>query len=147
MSTKKNDLAAGVVAGLAGTAAYTVLSSRLKKRAVRQESVQPLTALTAREPESAKSTMVNASLHWGYGAWGGIARALVAKKLTGAKAEVAHLAVIWLPWRLLLAASKAKNTRIGKRELAVDFVKHATYVLVTGAAHRALSGRAVPPAR
>jgi hypothetical protein len=145
MSTKKSELLRGAVAGVAGTAAYTILSSRLKKRAVRHESVQPLTALTTREPAGKKSVLLNATMHWGYGAWGGVARTLIARRLRGVPAEAAHLAVIWLPWRLLLAAKS--GLRIGPRALAVDFGKHATYVLVTGAAHRALSERDTRPAR
>jgi hypothetical protein len=145
MSTTKNELLRGAVAGFAGTAVYTVLSGRLKKAAVRQESVQPLTALTTRAPEDGKSLLLNAIMHWGYGAWGGVARALIARRLRGVPAEAAHLAVVWLPWRLLLAAKS--GPRIRPSALALDFGKHATYVLVTGAAHRALSGRDAPPAR
>jgi hypothetical protein len=74
-----------------------------------------------------------------------VARALITRRLRGVPAEAAHLAVIWLPWRLLLATKSGART--GPSALAVDFGKHATYVLVTGVAHRALSGPDAPPAR
>ncbi|MFS8099449.1 hypothetical protein LFM09_20195 [Lentzea alba] len=123
-------------AGLAGTAGYTLLSKTLKARAAtHHESVQPVTVAAALTGTEAKpSGGLNFVLHWGYGAWGGVARGLVERRLSGWRAEAAHLAVIWLPWRLMLLAKRGHRT--SPQALALDFVKHSVYVLVTGAVHR-----------
>lgn len=123
-------------AGLAGTAGYTLLSKALKARATtHHESVQPAAVAAAFTGTEEKSKgALNFALHWGYGAWGGVARGLVERRLSGWRAEAAHLAVIWLPWRLMLLAKRGHRT--SPQAFALDFVKHSVYVLVTGAVHR-----------
>ena len=98
-------------------------------------------SITGDDRGTAESRLLNAALHWGYGAAGGAARVLVERGgLTGWRREAAHLAAIWLPWRALLLA-----TRRAKRDtwtaLALDALKHTVYVLVTGRVYRMLSER------
>ncbi|MCE6993969.1 hypothetical protein LZG04_03955 [Saccharothrix sp. S26] len=130
-------------AGLAGTAGYTLLSRALKARAAdHHESVQPVTVAAALTTgaEVRPRGPLNFALHWGYGAWGGVARGLLERRgLSGWRAEAAHLAVVWLPWRLLLRAKRGHRTR--PSALALDFAKHSVYVLVTGAVHRGIRQR------
>jgi hypothetical protein len=132
------DAVTGVVAGIAGTAGYTVLSAALKRRGTQPAAVAA--ALTG-APDADKRRALNAVLHWGYGVSGGLARiGLVRAGLSGWRLDLAHLAAIWLPWRLLLAASgKGKPRDAG--ELAVDAGKHLVYVLGAGAAQRLLIHR------
>ncbi|WP_443224274.1 hypothetical protein [Streptomyces sp. 4N509B] len=93
---------------------------------------------------AASSRLVNATLHWGYGALGGVSRAvLVRRGAAGWRLEVAHLAAVWGPWLALLALS-GRAGRLGGRALLVDGGKHVVYVLVTGRALDLLS--AGPPA-
>lgn len=134
-------LAKDAVAGVAGAVVYTKFSALLKARLRPHESVQPLQAAKALTKSGTKSgsKILNSALHWGYGAWGGLLRGvLVRSGLTGWRAEVAHLVTFWLPWRLILLGGGKRATG---RELAVDLVKHATYVAVVGVAHRGLTKR------
>lgn len=126
MPVSRSELGRGAVAGLAGTVAYTALSAQLKQRSGAPAAPRPLGVSTVQ--------------HWGYGAWGGVVRALVEHRgLRGPAAEAAHLGAFWLPWRLLLAAA---GKRTGARALAVDLAKHTVYVGITGLAYRALAHQA-----
>lgn len=145
MSITRSEVAVGAAAGVVGTAAYTALSAWLRARGTTGASVQPLAVAGAYAPTRADAPGgagrrgLDAVLHWGYGTWGGAARAiLVHRGLHGVHGELAHLGVFWLPWRLAVAGS---GRRTKPRALAIDLLKHVVYVLVTGIAHRALEER------
>lgn len=127
-----------ILAGFFGTVCYTAASAALKRRGI-GVSTQPgevATALGGRE--AARSAAANAALHWGYGIYGGVVRAALARRgLSRCRLEAAHLGAVWLPWRVLLALSGKK-----KPGLLLDCGKHLVYVLSTGAALRLLSGDA-----
>jgi hypothetical protein len=119
--TRRPPVLGGVVAGIAGTAGYTVLSSALKRRGIGVDAqpAQVATALTGTTQDNGaehRSAVLNAALHWGYGAFGGVTRTgLIAAGLSG--------------WRLLLSG-KGKPQTAGA--LLVDCGKHLVYVLATG---------------
>ncbi|MFG2830727.1 hypothetical protein ACGFWI_25185 [Streptomyces sp. NPDC048434] len=139
-----------VIAGIAGTAAYTVASTQLKRRGIGGGiTTQPgevATALTGQRdpagttgPAHPSAELVNALLHWGYGALGGLSRAaLVRRRVSGWQLELAHLGAVWLPWLALLALS-GKGQRVNGQVLLVDGGKHLVYVLVAGRTFHLLS--------
>jgi hypothetical protein len=134
----------GVAAGIVGTAGYTALSTALKRRGTQPAAVAA--ALTG-APDAGRRRTLNTVLHWGYGVSGGLTRiGLVRAGLSGWRLDLAHLAAIWLPWRVLLAASGAGKPR-DAGELAVDAGKHLVYVLGAGATQRLLTQRAVTNTR
>lgn len=134
---------AEVVGGIAGTAAYTVVSTALKHIGVSTHAVQSgavAAALTG--SERAHRKWVNTVLHWGYGVCGALARTgLVATGLSGWRLILSHLLAVWLPWRaLLIIAGQGKSFELGA--LLVDVGKHLVYVLGAGATSRLLGRRA-----
>jgi hypothetical protein len=135
----------GVLAGLAGTVAYTAVSSVAKRRlAGARGSAQPAevaAALAGRSADARDARLLNAALHWSYGAAGGVTRTLLERAgLRGWQMEVAHFAAVWLPWRLLVLAQRQKGHAgsTGATPLATDAVKHAVYVVAVGRAYEAL---------
>ena len=133
--------AVALVAGLAGTTAYTAVSAVLRRQGMTGARVRPVEvagALTGAAAGPGRQRLADGLLHWGYGSWGGVLRLLVARRWRGWRADAAHLAAFWLPWRLLALAGRRRTP---PRELALDLAKHAVYVAAAGATARALRRR------
>lgn len=114
--TSKSELAYAVTSGLAATAVYTATSAGLRK-------LDP--------GQAAGRVRVASPLHWGYGVWGGVLRMMLVRRgVTGVRADLAQLAIFWLPWRVLAPAPTGS-----RREQAVavsrDLTKHVVYVAVS----------------
>ncbi len=113
------DVATGVVAGVVGTAAYTVTSAVLTPGGGRPVSG----SATAHQPRSGTDIAV----HWGYGAIQGIVAVALGRLLPRPAATIAHLAIAVGPWWLKqLVGSHSLPAHPGS-----DLVKHGVYVVVT----------------
>lgn len=146
MSTSLGDVAAdfgkGLFAGLAGTVAMTVSSTLEMKLSGRGASTTPAQAAEAvldveptdEESESRFSNLV----HWGYGTgWGGVRGILGTAGLTGPKATVAHLALVWGSEQIVLPALNvsAPVFKYGSKAVATDLLHHTVYATATGLAY------------
>lgn len=135
------NLGKGLVAGLAGTAAMTAVSTLEMKIRGRESSTTPADAamkvfgLQERDEES-KEQFSNA-VHWAYGTVWGAARGIIASTgLKGAPASAVHFAAVWGAALVMLPALKVAPppSEWGAEELAIDALHHLVYVSAAGTA-------------
>lgn len=157
---QEKPLLRGLAAGLVATAAYTAVSALLHSRATAVDGVDGDDADATRDrPCGVTAELVGAvqggentrraldtAVHWGYGAACGTVRTVLERRgVYGWRADAAHLAVVWLPWRvaLVLRDLKRGSGPPRPRTLAHEALKHGVYVVVAGRAHTLLgaSGR------
>jgi hypothetical protein len=136
------DVGKGLFAGAAGTAAMTVSSTVEAKLRGRADSSAPATAAAAVlgvEPvdDDARQRFNNLA-HWGYGiGWGGVRGAMSTTGLAAVPATLAHLGAVWGSEQVVLPATGAAPpaTEWGAKEIAIDLLHHAVYVVATGLAY------------
>lgn len=146
-------IGAGLLAGLAGTAAMTA-SSRLEAR-LRRRHAPPATAPVAKNAlgiESFRSPAAEARFaelaHWGYGAgWGVVHGALRALGFRPKAATAAHYAGVWGGALVLLPSHDVVPPVFlrGRTEVAVEVWHNLVYAAATGAAYELLAGRRGSP--
>ena len=135
----------GLFAGLAGTAAMTLVSTLEMKARGREASTTPVDAVSKVfdiEPvdEDARMRLSNIT-HWAYGtAWGAARGVISAAGLKGHAATAAHFAAVWGAALVMLPALKVAPppNEWGAKELALDALHHAVYAAATGAVYEAL---------
>lgn len=139
----------GLLSGLAGTAAMTLLQTLEMKLSGRSGSDTPARAvgktlrIQPRDPVGRQR--LTQAVHWSYGTgWGLMRAALQGVGLRGWPATVAHLGAVWgsalvtLP-RMDLAPPVR---RWGWKTLATDFGHHAVYAAAAGFVYDALEQQA-----
>ncbi|NKY97195.1 hypothetical protein [Nocardiopsis alborubida] len=146
-SLRRHQLMRALVSGCVATAAYTAASSLLRHRhggahagegaaaPVDRPAAVAAELTGGREPRRERRVLVDTAVHWGYGIMCGLARPLLENgEVRGWRADAAHLAVVWLPWRaLLVVRDLRRGTPLPEpRVLTRELVKHGVYVLVAG---------------
>jgi hypothetical protein len=141
-----NNIAKGLLAGLAGTAAMTVSSTIEEKLRGREPSSAPadatakVLAIDSFPDERTKSAFGNA-VHWTYGTgWGAVRGLLRGLGLPPLAATALHFAAVWGNEQVALPSLGVAPplTEWGAEEIAIDVFHHVVYVSATGAAYEAL---------
>lgn len=153
----ENRVIRGLVSGCVATVAYTAASALLRARfdgsaapeggasASADRPAAVAAELTGRTGRRRGQRVLDTAVHWGYGTACGTARVFLDRRgVHGWRADAAHLAVVWLPWRVLLTA---RDLRRGSgapepRTLVHELVKHGVYALVAGRVYALLEDRA-----
>jgi hypothetical protein len=140
-------IGAGLIAGLAGTAAITISQLIEMKITGRQPSTVPADAvaktLDVKATDEGQKPKVAQEVHWAYGTGLGITRGLLA--LSGLKswpATLVHFSAVWGGSMILLPALElAPAVREQKpKSILIDGLHHAVYALVTGFVYDAITG-------
>lgn len=136
------DFGKGLFAGLAGTAAMTASSTLEMKLSGRGESTTPAEAaeevLDVEPPDEEAKSQFSNLIHWGYGTgWGGVHGLLASAGLSGSKAAVAHLALVWGSEQIVLPklGVSAPVFKYGSKATATDLLHHVVYATATGLAY------------
>lgn len=132
----------GLIAGLAGTAAMTLVSTIEMNVRGREGSTTPADAATKvlgieMKDDDSRTTFSNL-VHWAYGTTWGVARGLLAATgLRGMPASAAHFASVWGVALVMLPSLKVAPppNEWGAEELAIDAFHHVVYALAAGAAY------------
>ena len=145
------EIGKGLLAGLAGTVAMTSASTIEMKLRRRPPSDAPSTAagkvLGVQPRDEEGERRFSNAVHFGYGTMWGLARAAIGSglRVMGVRAPAfvapaAHFAIVWGTELVMLPAVGAAPpvTRWGAKEIAIDVLHHAVYVVVADAAYRAL---------
>jgi hypothetical protein len=142
-------IGAGLLAGLAGTAAMTA-STKVEAR-LRKRHAPPATAPVAKNAlgiETFTSPAAEARfadlVHWGYGAgWGVLHGLLRALGLPPKAATAAHYAAVWGGALVVLPSHDVVPPVFlrGRAEVAAEVWHNLVYAAATGAAYEALVGR------
>jgi len=132
----------GLLAGVVGTAAMTVVSTAEAKLTGRGASSTPAdaggTVLGVRPKDEEGETRFSNIMHWAYGsAWGGFRGILGQFGLRGPVAAVAHLGSLWAGDQVVLPATGAAPPawKWSMKEIGTDLAHHAVYVAATGVAY------------
>lgn len=135
----------GLFAGAAGTAAMTVSSSLEAKLRQRDASSAPADAagklLGVQPRDEAGQARFSNVVHWSYGtSWGAVRGLLHAAGRDGPVATVLHFTAIWGGSQVMLPALDVAPPvwEAEPKELAIDALHHAVYVVATGIAFAAL---------
>jgi hypothetical protein len=135
----------GLFAGAAGTAAMTASSSIEAKLRDRGASSAPADAagklLGIQPRDEAGEQRFSNVVHWSYGtSWGAVRGLLRTAGLDGARAAIAHFALVWGSAQVMLPALDVAPPawKSEPRELAIDAFHHAVYAAATGLAFGAL---------
>jgi hypothetical protein len=141
-------IGAGLLAGLAGTAAITVSQMIEMKITGRKPSNTPVEAaskvLDVDAVSEEKKPKVSQEIHWAYGTTWGITRGLMS--LTGLKgwmATLAHFTAIWGTEQVMLPSLKVAPP-INEEEpktISIDIIHHAVYALAAGLVYEAIQGK------
>ena len=139
----------GLVAGLIGTAAMTGSSSLEAKLRGRRSSTTPADAaervLGIEEFDSdAREQQFSQLVHWAYGiAWGAARGLLRALGLGPRAATGAHFALVYGGEQVMLPALGVTPpaTQWGAKEVGVDTLHHAVYIVTTAGAFEWLRNR------
>jgi hypothetical protein len=132
-------IGAGLLAGLAGTAAITVSQMIEMKITGRKPSNTPVEAaskaLDIEATTEAEKPKVSQEIHWAYGTTWGIARGLIA--LTGLKgwtANLAHFSSIWGASLVMLPTLKVAPPidEEDPKTIGIDVIHHAVYAITSG---------------
>jgi hypothetical protein len=145
------ELGKGLLAGLVGTAAMTVVSTLEMKARKRAASATPAKAaerVLGMKPqdERARSRLSNL-VHFTYGTLWGTMRSILGRTLSAAGVRnplapaAAHLAVVW--GTELVALPRLGLTppvrEWGRKEVAIDWMHHLVYAAAVDGAYRAIS--------
>jgi len=141
-------IGAGLLAGLAGTAAITVSQMIEMKITGRKPSNTPVEAaskvLDVDAVSEAKKPKVSQEIHWAYGTTWGITRGLLSLSgLNGWTATLAHFAAIWGTEQVMLPSLKVAPP-INEEEpktIGIDIIHHAVYALAAGLVYEAIQGK------
>lgn len=142
-------IGAGLIAGLAGTAAMT-LSSKAEARLLKRHAPSP-TATVAKNVlgiEKFATPMAEARfadlVHWGYGAgWGALHGVLRSVGLPPKAATAAHYAGVWGGSLVLLPSHDVVPPIFlrGRAEVVAEAWHQLVYATATGFAYELLDGR------
>jgi hypothetical protein len=144
-----NEIAKGLLAGLAGTAAMTVsstLEAKLRGRAFSTapaEAAAKVLGIKEFRSDAAKSRFSNL-VHWGYGTgWGAVRGLLRGAGLSPAAATASHGAAVWGSEQVMLPALGVAPpiTMWGKEEAAIDAFHHAVYIGASAVAYELIASR------
>ncbi len=134
-------LGAGILSGLAGTAAITAAQSIEMKLTGRSPSDTPVRAaekaLAIAPAVQERKGQVNNLIHWCYGVVWGLFRTLLAiTGVRGLRAVLAHFIALWAAGMALLPALKVSTPpwKWGAKSLLIDGLLHGVYAAGAGAA-------------
>lgn len=139
-------IGAGLLAGLAGTAAITVSQMIEMKITGRQPSNTPVEAaskvLDIDAVSEEKKPKVSQEIHWAYGTTWGVARGILS--LTGLKgwtADLAHFASIWGASLIMLPGLKVAPPiqEEDPKTIVIDILHHAVYAIAAGFVYDAIT--------
>lgn len=141
-------IGAGLLAGLAGTAAITVSQMIEMKITGRKPSNTPVDAaskvLDVEAVSEEKKPKVSQEIHWAYGTTWGIARGLLSLGgLKGWTGTLAHFAAIWGAEQIMLPSLKVAPP-INEEEpktIGIDVIHHAVYAIAAGLVYQAIQGK------
>ncbi|MPR32018.1 hypothetical protein [Salmonirosea aquatica] len=132
-------LGAGLIAGLAGTAAITISQMIEMKITKRKASDAPTKAvakvLDIKPVNKGEKAKVAQEIHWTYGtAWGAVRGLLSLVGLTGSPATVAHFAGVWGTGLVMLPSLDIAPpiTEEKPKAIAIDVLHHAVYAAAAG---------------
>jgi len=135
----------GLVAGVIGTAVMTVSSSLEAKLRGRGASTAPADAagkvLGVQPRDERGEARFSNVVHWSYGtSWGGVRGLLDAAGMDGARATGVHFAALWGGEQVMLPALGVAPPlwESAPKEIGIDALHHAVYVLATAVAFAAL---------
>jgi hypothetical protein len=139
---------AGLLAGMAGTAAMTVSSTieaRLRGRAASSAPARATAKALGIErfATDRDQARFNDLSHWGYGTgWGLVRGLLAAAGLSPRAATAAHGAAIYGAAQVTLPAMEIVPPAVfwPKEEIAIDAFHHLVYAAATGIAYEVLDG-------
>jgi len=132
-------IGAGLLAGLAGTAAITVSQMIEMKITGRKPGNAPVEVaskvLDVTAVSEDKKSKVSQEIHWVYGTTWGVARGMLS--LTGLKgwtADLAHFAAVWGAALVMLPGLKVAPPiqEEDPKTIGIDILHHAVYALAAG---------------
>jgi hypothetical protein len=136
-------IGAGLLAGVAGTAALTsssALEAKLRDRGSSSAPADAASKVLGVEPTD--PARFSNLVHWSYGTGWGIARGVIALAgLRGPKATAAHFATVW-GWSLVMLPALDVAPPVWQQppqEVAIDALHHAVYATTTSAAYAVLA--------
>ena len=139
-------IGAGVLAGIAGTAAITIsqmIEMSLTKRAPSTAPVKAVSKVLNVKPTGRnKKEKVSQEIHWTYGTAWGIPRGIIALTgLQGWPATLLHFAAIWATELTMLPALDVAPpvTDEDPEDVAIDALHHAAYAIAAGLVYDAIS--------
>jgi hypothetical protein len=137
-------LAAGGLAGVAGTAAMTLATSLERPRDRKARLAAELVSTRSSAPSLPPGQSLDQVSRWEYGAaWGLVRGALGVAGLRGPAAAATLLAAVWGGDQLILPPPGAPSASWTWRpeDMAVDFLRCAVYATATQAAYQWLKAR------
>jgi hypothetical protein len=137
-------LAAGGLAGVAGTAAMTLATSLERPRDRKARLEAELESTRSRAPSLPPGQSLDQVSRWEYGAaWGLVRGALGVAGLRGPAAAATLLAAVWSGDQLILPPPGAPSASWSwaPEDMAVDFLRCAIYATATQAAYQWLKTR------
>ena len=138
-------IGAGILAGIAGTAAITVsqmIEMRITKRSPSTTPVKAVSkVLNVKPTRKDKNGTVSQEIHWTYGTSWGIPRGLIAfAGLQGWPATLLHFAAIWATELTMLPSLDVAPpvTDENPKDVAIDALHHAVYAVAAGLVYDAI---------
>jgi len=139
-------IGAGLIAGLAGTAAMTISQMIEMKITRREPSTAPVDAVektigvtAVREDER---PMVAQEIHWTYGATWGMSRGLLALSgLRGWPATLAHFSAVWGASMILIPSLELGPSVMDRpaKPVLIEGWHHAVYAVMAGFVYDAIT--------
>lgn len=133
-----SEIGKGLLAGLAGTAAMTLVQMLEMKLEDREPGEAPATVaekvLKVKPVAGSKGSFIE-KIHWAYGtSWGAFRGALAALGIQGWKATLIHFGAVWGTAIMMLPKYKAAPPvkKWTAKQIAVDAFMHAAYVMAAG---------------
>lgn len=139
-------LGAGVLAGIAGTAAITIsqmIEMRITKRKPSTAPVKAVSKVLKLKPtRKDEKEAVSQEIHWTYGTAWGIPRGILS--LTGVQgwpATLLHFAAIWATELTMLPSLDVAPpvTEEEPKAIAIDALHHAVYAVAAGLVYDAIA--------
>ena len=139
-------LGAGVLAGIAGTAAITIsqlIEMRITKRKPSTAPVRAVSKVLKLKPtRKDKKETVSQEIHWTYGTSWGIPRGILALAgVQGWPATLLHFAAIWTTELTMLPSLDVAPpvTEEEPKAIAIDAFHHAVYSAAAGLVYDAIT--------
>lgn len=140
------DLAVGLAAGVAGTAAMSTSQAIEMRITGRKPSTSPAEAICVMLGVETRSddqeTRLATEMHWVYGAALGVGQ-LVVRKLPEPQRSLSYIAAIWSIGAAVVTGTGVSPppTKWGAKAIAIDIMHHTVYAGVAGLVARMLSQR------
>lgn len=139
-------LGAGVLAGIAGTAAITISQMIEMQITKREPSTAPVEAvskvLKLKPTRKAEKEAVSQEIHWTYGTSWGIPRGILSLVgVHGWPATLLHFAAIWATELTMLPSLDVAPpvTEEEPKAIAIDAFHHAVYAVAAGLVYDAIT--------